>query len=125
MREKMSSKSDLAQVSMIQLQTLFFLKKNKKSHMMGIAEYLQVELPSATNMISNLIKLELVERSVDKNDKRIVNITLTKKAVLLLGKVKKERTKKMGTVLSLLSEGDKTQLLQILGKLTKSVEKEK
>lgn len=122
MREKMCIKSDVGALSVVQLQTLFFLKKNMVSSMRKIAEYLQIELPSATNLVNTLVKLMLVTRSADKEDKRVVNITLTQKAKKLLEEVKKERIKAMSTVLSHLSEKDKKQLLEILKKLMKGME---
>lgn len=121
MKEKMGIKSDLANLSMVQIQTLLFLKKNSSSPMRKIAEYVQIELPSATNLIDTLVQLELVARNADNQDKRVVNISLTQKAEELLAKVKKERTETMNVVLTPLSDTDKEKLLEILKKLTESM----
>ena len=122
MREKMSVKSDIAQLSMVQLQTLVFLKKNPSSPMRKVAEFLQIELPSATNLIEKLVKSRLVERRLDTKDKRSVKISLTEKGKLLLGKAKRERQKNIGKVLSLLSKKEQQTLSTILEKLTKKME---
>src|SRR5258706_7622261 len=114
MKQNLGTKSDLANLSMVQLQTLFFLKKNKMLPMRQIAEYVQIELPSATNLIDTLVKLDLVERNTDNQDKRVVNVTLTEKAEIFLEKIKKERKETIGNVLMPLGDEDKRQLLEIL-----------
>ncbi|HYK09003.1 MAG TPA: MarR family transcriptional regulator [Candidatus Eisenbacteria bacterium] len=121
MKQNLGIKSDLANLSMVQLQTLFYLKKNNPSPMRKIAEYVQVELPSATNLIDTLVSLDLVMRNADNQDKRVVNVSLTPKAQNLLDKVKKERTENMNVMLMPLSNTDKKQFLEILQKLNQSV----
>lgn len=123
MKEKMGAKSDVAHLSMVQLQTLSFLLKNPASPMRHIAEFLQIELPSATSLIEKLVKMQFVQRKLDAKDKRLVKISLTKKGKLLLTKAKRERTKNISLVLSLLTEKEKTDLLTILGKLADRMEK--
>lgn len=124
MKQNLGGKSDLANLSMVQLQTLFYLKKNSSLPMRKIAEYVQIELPSATNLVDTLVSLDLVARSTDNQDKRVVNVSLTQGAQTLLEKVKKERTEKMSAVLMPLSDADKKQFLGILEKLTQGLEKE-
>jgi len=116
MKEQMSSKE--AQVSMVQLQTLHFLKQHPHSPMRKVAEYLGVELPSATSLVEKLVKTNIVERHTDEEDRRLVKISLTKKGDLLMAKAVEERRKNIEKVLSQLSSGDKKQLLTILKKLT-------
>ena len=122
MKEKMGAKSDLANLSMVQLQTLFLLKRCETCPMKKIADYAQVELPSATNLVDTLVELDLVKRNTDNQDKRVVNVVLTHKADAFLEKIKKERKEKMETLLMPLSNIDKKQFLKILQKLTKSLE---
>ncbi len=124
LKEKMGAKSDIANLSMVQLQTLSFLSKNPKSAMRDIADFLHIELPSATNLIEKLVKLQFVERRLDAKDKRWVRISLTAKGKGLLVKAKKDRAKNMGKLLSRLSEEEKTTLLSVLQKLTNVLEKE-
>lgn len=121
-RERMGVNSDLAKLSVVQLQTLVFLKKNTLSPMKKIADYLQVELPSATNLIDNLVKTKLVARKADTHDKRLVTVALTDKGTDLLQKAKKERTATIETVLAPLSEDEKSTLQRLLKKMTDNME---
>lgn len=118
MKEKMGGKSQFAHLSMVQLQTLVFLKKNPKSSMRSVADFLRVELPSATNLIEKLVKLQLVERRLDAQDKRWVRLSLTQKGMSLLVKAKKERQKNMEKLLSHLTDKEKETLLFLFEKLT-------
>ena len=79
MKEEMSFTNNLIHLSILQIQTLIFLKQNKdkKVSMSDIAENFRIELPSATSLLNKLYDLKLVERNVDANDRRLVLITLT------------------------------------------------
>lgn len=123
MREKMGVNSDVAKLSVVQLQTLVFLKKNTSPSMKKIADYLQVELPSATSLIENLVKMDLVMRTTDSEDKRSVQILLTPAGETLLHKAKKERAATIEKVLSPLSENEKKQLQEILKKMINNMER--
>jgi len=122
MKEKMGAHSDIAYLSMVQLQTLHFLRKNPNSPMRKIADYLHIELPSATNLIDKLVKLDFVGRKIDTKDKRLVNIALTKKGTLLLTKAIRERRKNIEKILTLLTEKEKQTLLSLLQKLTNKLQ---
>ena len=122
MREKSGIKSEMANMSMVQLQTLIFLAKSKASPMKDIAEYLHVELSSATSLIDHLVEMKLASRKQDKKDKRSMLVSLTKKGKDMLQKVKKQKMKRVDMLLKALSEEEKIQLLTILQKLKKHME---
>lgn len=122
MKEKSGMKSEFASFSIVQLQTLVFLKKIKSSSLTEIAQYLHIELPSATTLVENLVKAKLVTKKQDKKDKRSVYIVLTSKGKNLLQKAKSEREKRLNILLNILSAREKKQLLDILSKLTKHME---
>lgn len=123
MKEKMGVKLQGMQISVVQLQTLLLVKKQKTVSMKKIAQYLQIELPSATSLIDHLVKESLVARATNAKDKRLMDISLTEKGKTVLEKVKKERTKAIKQVLSPLVEAEKKQLLTILTKMTKGMKK--
>lgn len=122
MREKSGIKSEMANMSMVQMQTLIFLAKSKASPMKDIAEYLHVELSSATSLIDHLVEMKLASRKQDKKDKRSMLVSLTKKGKDMLQKVKKQKMKRIDMLLKVLSEEEKKQLLTILQKLKKHME---
>lgn len=117
MREKSGMKSEMAHMSMVQIQTLIFLAKSKASPMKDIAEYLHVELSSATSLIDRLVEMKFVSRKQDKKDKRLVVISLTKNGKDMLQKVKKQKITRIHMLLNVLSDEEKMQLLTILQKL--------
>ena len=121
MKERMGGKLQGMQISVVQLQTLLLVKKQKTVSMKEIAAYLQIELPSATSLIDHFVKESLVTRKTNAKDKRLMDISLTEEGKTVLEKMKKERTKVMKQVLSPLVETEKKQLLTILVKMTKAM----
>lgn len=124
MKDQMASHSEFATLSFLQVQVLVCLNKNKSIQMSDIAERFNIELPSATSLIQNLVKEELVERKPDTKDRRIVKVILTGKGKKLLKTAMKKREKKVANNLSLLSENEKKQLLQILKKMITKMEEQ-
>ncbi len=124
MKEQMSFTSPVAHLSMLQIQTLLFLQKNKEASMSEIAHLLNIELPSATSLINKLCSICITNRKEDKNDRRLVKICLTKKGTLLLDRVIAQRSKKIAKLVSYLPVDDQKDLLRILGKLAQEMEKE-
>lgn len=116
--------SEFSKLSMLQIQALVFLKKHNNAQMGEIAQYFNIELPSATSLINKITKLGLAERKADKNDRRLVLIALTNDGTTLLQKAMEERSKKLTKTLSHLSEKDKQELLRIMKTLTDTMEKE-
>jgi DNA-binding MarR family transcriptional regulator len=117
MKENMTYDSHLLHLSLLQLQTLVYIKRNPKTQMSDIATKFTIELPSATSLIAKLVAIHLVEKTPDKNDKRIVRLSLTKKGETLLAEATEKRNKKMDELLKYLSEEDKKSLLDILKRL--------
>jgi MarR family transcriptional regulator, organic hydroperoxide resistance regulator len=123
MKEEMSYTNNLTHLSLLQIQTLIFLHKNKKTSMSGIAEYFGIELPSATSLITKLCDQKLVQRSDDPGDRRLVRITLTDEGKTLLEQAIHERKKKIEKILSYLSPKEKSELLTILQTLNNRLQK--
>lgn len=116
-KDNLASNKDLTHLTMLQMQTLVFLKRNPSSQMGEIAEYFKIELPSATSLINNLVKMNLVERVEDAKDRRKVRIFINTKGKKLLENAVKLKNKKLEKLLSYLSEEDRGHLLRIMEKL--------
>ncbi len=116
-KDRMDCKSELVNLSVLQLQALIFIKKHPESTMNEIASYFSIELPSATSLVSKLVKLKLVKRVADKKDRRIVRIILTSYGEKLFEDAMKQRTEKIGQILSHLDKEDKEDFLKIITKL--------
>lgn len=110
--------SKIAQLSPMQMHTLFFLE-NKKIPVSEISKYFNTAIPTVTELLGKLSDMKLVTRVHSKKDRRIVYISLTESGKKLIEKAKKQRHQKINTILSHLSFEDKEQLLIILKKVTK------
>lgn len=109
--------SKFAHLSPAQIHTLFFLEE-KKIPVSEIAKCFSIAIPTATELLDRLVAMRLVTRGHSKEDRRIVNVSLTDSGKALIKKAKKQRHEKINVILSKLSLEDKKQLLRILQKVT-------
>jgi len=122
-REMSFTDNNLVHLSILQIQTLIYLKNNKGASMGDIAEYFRVELSSATSLLNKLYDQKLVERNTDKEDRRLVRITLTTAGELMFKQAMQERRKKIETTLGYLSKKEQSDLLNILEALNNKLQK--
>lgn len=115
MKGEMSFTNNLTHLSILQIQALIFLKKNKdkQTSMSDIAQNFRIELPSATSLINKLCDQKLVCRNADERDRRLVLISLTPEGKTLVEQAMCERRKKIEKMLSYLSEKEKSDLSSI------------
>lgn len=104
--------------SYIQLQALSFISRQKKPIIKSVAEYLNITAPSATFLINNLIKLELVNRLHNTQDKRMVHLVISKKGEKELAKSFLKSKKHLYKKLSLLSAKERQSFILILKKIS-------
>lgn len=106
--------------SYLQLQTLSYVAEHKNPPMGNIAEHLRIALPSATSLINRLVKTKCLERTGDKDDRRIVRLAITPKGQKMLRRGFNEIRRRMEKILSRLNESDIKNLIQALKKLSES-----
>ena len=63
------------------VKVIFYLLNNGSSSISDIASNLEISKPNMTPIIDKLLKDDLVQRTEDPNDRRIVRIALTQKAL--------------------------------------------
>lgn len=122
MKYEMKFRSPAADLSLLQIQTLMFIEKHSEVQMKDLAGNFTITLPTATNLVDNLVKSKLILRVRSTQDRRVVSVILTKKGERLLTKVVQERNKKMHTMLSYLPQKERVNLLEILKSLKKNME---
>ena len=83
-----------------------------------IAKHFGISKPTATTLLDKLIEMKLAKRTADEEDRRIIQVSLTTKGTEFMKKAMEHRKKKMGLMLSFLSERDKKELLRILQTLS-------
>jgi DNA-binding MarR family transcriptional regulator len=124
LKDKMSFKSNLKHLSILQIRALHYINcSGKKVSMTDIADHFSIELPSATSLINKLCDQKLVERVADKNDRRLVLIMLTGSGKKLLEKAMVQRKENIEELLLYLSAKQKSDLLSIFKTLNNGITK--
>ncbi|WP_291635507.1 MarR family transcriptional regulator [Clostridium sp.] len=96
---------------------LLFLYRKKNANMTEIAEYIMAPLNTATGVIARLEKKLMVERIRSDQDRRIVLITLTEAANIVIEKAKAMIIKYIINIYSKLTEDEISSALSIYQKV--------
>jgi len=97
--------------------TLLFLYRNKSGNMTEISDYINAPLNTTTGVVSRLEKKSMVERKRDANDRRIVNIILTEKAIEFIDEEKKVIEYYFKEVYKALTDEEKAAAMNIFKKI--------
>ena len=106
------------------LRVLNFLHRNANPTMGELSHALSVPLPTATRMVSWYVDREYAERLADPSDRRIVRIALTEKGQRLHEAVDSHIERNVRRVISCLTPGEQSTLLDYLRKIAYALEKE-
>jgi DNA-binding MarR family transcriptional regulator len=74
-------------VTVAQLRVLLVLYANGSSRMSSIASYIGIAISTATSIVDNLVKKELVMRSNDPEDRRLVICELSREGQRLVSRL--------------------------------------
>jgi len=117
----LGSASNLKNMSLSQLNVLMFLETRDHVRMKDIGEKLGVKPSSVTNLVDRLIKAELVERSFDPEDRRVVEVSLSECGKKLIEEVRKTDRKHWEKVIGRIDEKEYEQLLRIIRKMDEAI----
>ena len=117
LKGQMSFNNDITYLSILQMHALIFLHHNESVSMSDIASHFKIELPSATSLVEKLHKKDLIVRSEDKNDRRLVVISLSEEGKKLVKQAMADRRKKLENMLNFFTDKERSELLNILKKL--------
>ena len=104
---------------------LLFLYRNKSVNMTEIAAFINAPLNTATGVVGRLEKKMMVERRRGNEDRRVVNIILTKKAVKFIDEEKKVIEYYFKEVYKTLTEEEKIAAMSIFKKVVSALKMEK
>lgn len=104
-------------ITPLQIHTMIFIKEQGNPTMSDLSVNLRTSLPTATKLIDRLIKLKLIQRKIDKDDRRIIRLSLTDQGVKILSLKLKRRVRRMKQVLALLPKEDIVHLHRIINSL--------
>ena len=77
MRKQMPNNGHIDPNAWLRFETMRFIGESKEPSMQELAEYLRIQAPSATSLVSHLVEAGFVERKSEAGDKRIVRVVLT------------------------------------------------
>jgi len=104
-------------LTMIQLHGLIFIKENKNCQLTDLAKDFSITLPTANSLVEKLVNLNLVSKTHDKNDQRLIKLSITKQAKNLIKKIMQEKERCFANLIDKLNNKEKRQLLVILKKI--------
>jgi len=107
-----------------EVRAIVVLGHDGRSIMSGFAKAMAVPLSTATHMVNRLVKKELVIRVRGKADRRIVYVQLSKEGTKVEQMFLERRVSVGREMLSPLSPGERESLLELLGKMSDSSNRE-
>ncbi len=105
--------------SFLRLETLRYVAEHENPSMKEIADYLCITPPSATSLIDRLVKARYLSRVFDKEDRRVVRLSITPSGKRTIKRGFKQITGHMKKVLDKLGNKEINDLSQILEKLSR------
>jgi len=118
-RERSKGKEHPDPFSFLQIETLRYVVEKGNPPMKHVADYLYITPSSATSLIDGLVKTKMLERNFDKNDRRVIRLSITSKGQKILDVGFHEITIRMRKILEKLSEKEQKNLIKILEKLSR------
>ena len=102
------------EITLPQLWVLEYLANHKNCPMNELATFLGVTRPAATGLIDRLIAQGLVSRESDKNDRRLVRISITTKGQRTISNIWQQKKNTVIKVFGQISPREREQYLQTL-----------
>lgn len=108
-------------ISMAHVETMRFISENVNTTMKEVADYLGVAPPTATTIINHLVKMGLISRSEDENDRRVVHISVSETGKKLIAERSLIVKETLNKTLEVLDDEEKKSLIKILEKISLNV----
>ena len=120
MRNKMQHKVHSGQCTMIEFETLKYVKDVGQPHMRDVAKAFHVTPPAATLMIDGLVKAKFLERVLDPKDRRSVRVAITSKGRKLLERGIANKVREMKKLFGILTPAERTHFVTAIKKIIKN-----
>lgn len=104
-------------VPFVQAEVLRFVCDAKAPLMRDVAKHLDISAPSATSLVTQLVKGGYLRREFDAQDRRHVHLVATKKATKTLQEILQKRKKILAKLLVGLSAQDHENMQRALQKM--------
>lgn len=120
MRDKMNGRVNNGQCTLLEFETLKYVKDAGKPHMRDVAKNFHVTPPAATLMIDGLVRARLLARVLDPKDRRSVRVAITPKGKQLLERGITNKVKEMKRMFGILTPAERTHFVDALKKIIKN-----
>jgi DNA-binding MarR family transcriptional regulator len=120
MRDKMHKNIGTGQCSLLEFETLKYVKDVGKPHMRDVAKNFHVTPPAATLLIDSLVKAKLLARVLDPKDRRSVRVSVTPKGKQLLERGMVKKVNEIKKVFGSLTPAERTHFVAVLKKIIKN-----
>lgn len=110
--------------TMLQVQTLKTIQENPQITASELASKLQMSSSAITQMTDRLIKIRLISRKINKNDRRLVQLSLTLHGEKHLTQVLKKMEQKANQILAPISTKDLQTIVKIFNNFLEENEKQ-
>gem|GEM_PF-671372 len=114
MRAKFAQGKKLNPYAWLHVETMIFIREQEGPSMRVIAGHLAITAPSATSLLSALVKGGLVRRARDARDARASRLYLTKKGAMFLATTQVHGRKVFAELFSVLSPRELAMLSTLL-----------
>lgn len=116
-RKQVCEDEGACHLSILQIETLRYIRENKKVLMKELADYLHITPPSATSIVDDLFNQRLVRRLENRKDRRTIRISLTARGKRILENSLRKKLEGFRKKIRILSSNEKKSLLKILEKI--------
>lgn len=117
MRDRMHRNANNQSCTLLEFETLKYIKDVGRPHMREIAKTFHVTPPAATLMIDGLVKAKLLARVLDQKDRRSVRVTITPKGRQLLERGIASKVKELKRIFGTLTPAERTHFVGALKKI--------
>lgn len=102
------------EITLPQLWALEYLSRQGNSPMRDLVQFLKISKPAATGLIDRLIAQGLARREGDKEDRRIVRVSITARGRKIISSIWEQKRNSMMRVFGQISPQDRAQYLTTL-----------
>lgn len=102
-----------------QVLAITIVHEKKICHLSELSREMQISAPTITGIIDRLEKTGYVKRLLDKNDRRAVNIILTKRGIGVVRRFRLNIMNRWETILTKVPTQDQESLIGLMKKITK------
>lgn len=111
-------------ITLPQLLILELLRHQGAFKMTDLAKHMKVSTAASTGIVDRLVRQGYVQRSSDRDDRRVIKIQLNAKGAELLKRIVQQRTQLVTKIFGQISENDRGEYLRILMQVKDILDKE-